>query len=200
MIRRRRVAVSSPVQSGRISAAKRISSGALNRVPSTVEGVLNSAERGGFRGDPEPVATPLDPESLRRTPGRRLPRHPEPHTCLVEADRPQWRRRRPACGSQQTSRAYAGLVTSWNWANGGSGGHGPNLPDLHNTVIVAAFEGWNDAGDAASDALEHLDAIWEALPLIEIDDESYYDYQVNRCGRQCRSRTAARPDRIATSC
>ncbi|MGZ4564402.1 MAG: PAC2 family protein, partial [Mycobacterium sp.] len=32
------------------------------------------------------------------------------------------------------------------------------LPELHNTIVVAAFEGWNDAGDAASDALEHLEA------------------------------------------
>ena len=54
------------------------------------------------------------------------------------------------------------------------------LPELHNTIVVAAFEGWNDAGDAASDALEHLDAIWEAEPIVEIDDEAYYDYQVNR--------------------
>jgi predicted ATP-grasp superfamily ATP-dependent carboligase len=54
------------------------------------------------------------------------------------------------------------------------------LPELHNTIVVAAFEGWNDAGDAASDALEHLDAIWEADPIVEIDDEAYYDYQVNR--------------------
>ena len=76
------------------------------------------------------------------------------------------------------------MVTSWNWADGtaagGSGAVGSELPDLHNAIIVAAFEGWNDAGDAASDALEHLDAIWEAHPIIEIDDESYYDYQVNR--------------------
>ena len=56
----------------------------------------------------------------------------------------------------------------------------PDLPELHNTIVVAAFEGWNDAGDAASDALEHLDAIWEAEPIVEIDDEAYYDYQVNR--------------------
>ena len=55
-----------------------------------------------------------------------------------------------------------------------------DLPELRNTIVVAAFEGWNDAGDAASDALEHLDEIWEAQPIIEIDDESYYDYQVNR--------------------
>jgi hypothetical protein len=38
----------------------------------------------------------------------------------------------------------------------------PGLPELQNTVVVAAFEGWNDAGDAASGALEHLDSIWEA--------------------------------------
>ena len=56
----------------------------------------------------------------------------------------------------------------------------PNLPELRNTIVVAAFEGWNDAGDAASDALEHLDAIWEAETIVEIDDEAYYDYQVNR--------------------
>ena len=55
-----------------------------------------------------------------------------------------------------------------------------NLPDLRNTIVVAAFEGWNDAGDAASDALAHLDAMWEAETIIEIDDEAYFDYQVNR--------------------
>ena len=63
-------------------------------------------------------------------------------------------------------RAYAGLVT--------------DLPNLQDTIIVAAFEGWNDAGDAASDALEHLDVIWEAETIVEIDDEAYFDYQVNR--------------------
>ena len=56
----------------------------------------------------------------------------------------------------------------------------PTCPNCANTIVVAAFEGWNDAGDAASDALEHLDAIWEAEPIVEIDDEAYYDYQVNR--------------------
>lgn len=65
-----------------------------------------------------------------------------------------------------------------SWSLGGD--QGPSLPELNNTVIVAAFEGWNDAGDAASDALEHLDEIWGAQPIVEIDDESYYDYQVNR--------------------
>ncbi|CAN3129504.1 PAC2 family protein [Mycobacterium sp. smrl_JER01] len=61
-----------------------------------------------------------------------------------------------------------------------SGPKRSDLPDLHDTIVVAAFEGWNDAGDAASDALEHLDAIWEAETIVDIDDEAYYDYQVNR--------------------
>ncbi|MBY6351294.1 PAC2 family protein [Rhodococcoides corynebacterioides] len=46
--------------------------------------------------------------------------------------------------------------------------------------MVAAFEGWNDAGDAASGAVEHLELIWDAAPLAELDSEDYYDYQVNR--------------------
>ncbi|HET9875865.1 MAG TPA: PAC2 family protein, partial [Mycobacterium sp.] len=54
------------------------------------------------------------------------------------------------------------------------------LPDLHDTIVVVAFEGWNDAGDAASDAVQHLNTSWEAQLIVEIDDEAYYDYQVNR--------------------
>ncbi|MBC7302271.1 MAG: PAC2 family protein [Nocardia sp.] len=54
------------------------------------------------------------------------------------------------------------------------------LPTLRNPVMVAAFEGWNDAGDAASGAIEHLELIWDAEPLAELDSEEYYDYQVNR--------------------
>ena len=54
------------------------------------------------------------------------------------------------------------------------------LPELLNPVMIAAFEGWNDAGDAASGAVEHCAAVWSAQPLIELDSEEYYDYQVNR--------------------
>ncbi|MGB3522972.1 MAG: PAC2 family protein [Mycobacterium sp.] len=60
------------------------------------------------------------------------------------------------------------------------GDDGAALPELHDTIVVAAFEGWNDAGDAASDAVQHLNSIWEARLIVEIDDEAYYDYQVNR--------------------
>lgn len=62
----------------------------------------------------------------------------------------------------------------------GTSGDADEFPQLQNTIVVAAFEGWNDAGDAASDAVAHLSTIWDALPIVEIDDEAYYDYQVNR--------------------
>jgi predicted ATP-grasp superfamily ATP-dependent carboligase len=47
-------------------------------------------------------------------------------------------------------------------------------------VVVAAFEGWNDAGEAASRAVEHLAELAGAELLGEVDPEEYYDFQVNR--------------------
>jgi len=55
-----------------------------------------------------------------------------------------------------------------------------DLDPLRRPVLVAAFEGWNDAGDAASDALEHLEQAWEARDVAELDPDDYYDFQVNR--------------------
>lgn len=55
-----------------------------------------------------------------------------------------------------------------------------DLPDLTEPVVVVAFEGWNDAGDAATGAVEHLELIWDAKPLAALDPEDYYDFQVNR--------------------
>lgn len=46
--------------------------------------------------------------------------------------------------------------------------------------MFAAFEGWNDAGEAASAAIHHLSDAWQAQPITELDPEEYYDYQVNR--------------------
>ncbi|GAA3063746.1 PAC2 family protein [Pseudonocardia yunnanensis] len=54
------------------------------------------------------------------------------------------------------------------------------LPRLVDPVLIAAFEGWNDAGEAASTALEHLELSWDAEPLVSIDPEEYYDFQVTR--------------------
>jgi len=54
------------------------------------------------------------------------------------------------------------------------------LPRLLDPILVAAFEGWNDAGDAATGAVEHLELCWDATPLLELDSEDYYDFQVSR--------------------
>jgi proteasome assembly chaperone (PAC2) family protein len=55
-----------------------------------------------------------------------------------------------------------------------------NWPELKDPVLVAAFEGWNDAGDAATGAIEHLELAWSATPLAALDPDDYYDFQVNR--------------------
>lgn len=55
-----------------------------------------------------------------------------------------------------------------------------DLPTLTDPVLIAAFEGWNDAGEAASSTIMHLREVWQAELLIELDPEEYYDYQVNR--------------------
>ncbi|MDD2858778.1 MAG: PAC2 family protein [Candidatus Nanopelagicales bacterium] len=54
------------------------------------------------------------------------------------------------------------------------------LPELREPILLAAFEGWNDAGESASAAIEYLRDIWGAELLAEFDSEDYYDYQVNR--------------------
>ena len=51
---------------------------------------------------------------------------------------------------------------------------------LRRPVLVAAFEGWNDAGDAASTAVAHLDREWKGEVFAALDAEDYYDFQVNR--------------------
>lgn len=56
----------------------------------------------------------------------------------------------------------------------------PSVPQLRDPVMVAAFEGWNDAGEAASGAVAHLERVWGATPLLELDPEEYHDFQVNR--------------------
>ncbi|MDN5858153.1 MAG: PAC2 family protein [Pseudonocardia sp.] len=57
---------------------------------------------------------------------------------------------------------------------------GAELPRLVDPVLVAAFEGWNDAGEAASAAVEHLELTWDAAELGSIDPDEYYDFQVTR--------------------
>ena len=47
-------------------------------------------------------------------------------------------------------------------------------------VLVVAFEGWNDAGEAASNAVRTLKDQLTLHPVAEVDPEDYFDYQFNR--------------------
>ena len=47
-------------------------------------------------------------------------------------------------------------------------------------VAIAAFDGWNDAADAATSAVTHLAGVWQTRALGHIEPDDYYDFQVNR--------------------
>ncbi|YAL84567.1 PAC2 family protein [Dermacoccaceae bacterium W4C1] len=55
-----------------------------------------------------------------------------------------------------------------------------DLPELRDPIMIASFEGWNDAGETASATLAHLAQVWGAEPVAALDPEDYYDFQVNR--------------------
>ena len=55
-----------------------------------------------------------------------------------------------------------------------------DLRDLVDPVVVAAFGGWNDAGSAATGAVEHLEEAYGAEPVFALDPDDFYDFQVNR--------------------
>ena len=54
------------------------------------------------------------------------------------------------------------------------------IGELVSPVAIAGFEGWNDAGEAASGVVNHLAMAWQAASIGAIDPEDYYDFQVNR--------------------
>jgi proteasome assembly chaperone (PAC2) family protein len=53
-------------------------------------------------------------------------------------------------------------------------------PELERPVLIAAFTGWNDAGEAASVALATLRDSWEAQNFGSFDAEEFFDYQTTR--------------------
>lgn len=53
-------------------------------------------------------------------------------------------------------------------------------PELDRPIFIAAFQGWNDGGQAATTALEHLIGLWDASKFASIDPEDFYDFQVTR--------------------
>ncbi|MGA2320442.1 MAG: PAC2 family protein [Solirubrobacteraceae bacterium] len=54
-------------------------------------------------------------------------------------------------------------------------------PDgLRAPAMVCAFQGWNDAGEAASSAVSFLASALDARRFARIDSEEFYDFQANR--------------------
>lgn len=59
------------------------------------------------------------------------------------------------------------------------------------TILIAAFEGWNDASQAATNVVRHLVSRYESQEVRHIDNEGFYDYHVARpmiCSVQGRKR------------
>lgn len=55
-----------------------------------------------------------------------------------------------------------------------------DAPELIDPIVIAAFEGWNDAAESASGAMDHLMRVWDARVVGAVDPEDFYDFQVNR--------------------
>ena len=51
---------------------------------------------------------------------------------------------------------------------------------LRDPILIAAFEGWNDAGDAASTAARHLREVWDLDDVAELDPEEFYSFTDTR--------------------
>jgi proteasome assembly chaperone (PAC2) family protein len=53
-------------------------------------------------------------------------------------------------------------------------------PVLRKPILIAAFEGWNDAGEGASGAVKHLQSEWAGTEFASIDPELFFDFSVTR--------------------
>jgi proteasome assembly chaperone (PAC2) family protein len=53
-------------------------------------------------------------------------------------------------------------------------------PSLRTPVMVCAFKGWNDAGEAASAAVDFIQQHFDCATVAEIDPEEFYDFTAVR--------------------
>ncbi len=53
-------------------------------------------------------------------------------------------------------------------------------PELRDPVVVCAFAGWNDGGEAATTAARYVRDRWNATRFASIDPEEFFDFQMNR--------------------
>ena len=53
-------------------------------------------------------------------------------------------------------------------------------PPLRRPVLLAAFDGWNDAGESATSALDAISSELDAATFATVDPEEFYDFQSTR--------------------
>jgi proteasome assembly chaperone (PAC2) family protein len=53
-------------------------------------------------------------------------------------------------------------------------------PQLYRPVMLVAFSGWSDAGDAATTAVRYLGEAWGAESFASLDAEHFYDFSSTR--------------------
>lgn len=53
-------------------------------------------------------------------------------------------------------------------------------PELRRPVLLAAFEGWNDAGNAASGTISYLSQAWSSNEFASFDAEELWDFTSSR--------------------
>ena len=58
--------------------------------------------------------------------------------------------------------------------------HWQERPELRDPVMVCAFKGWNDAGEAASAAVQFLVESFDAERIADIDPDDFYDFTAVR--------------------
>ena len=54
------------------------------------------------------------------------------------------------------------------------------LEDLNSPVCIAAFEGWNDAGEAATSAVKYFQDRFNAIKIGTIESEEFFDFTISR--------------------
>jgi len=54
------------------------------------------------------------------------------------------------------------------------------IKGLRSPIVIAAFEGWSDAGEAATGVTHHLGLTLDTQPVAAINPDDYYDFQVTR--------------------
>ncbi len=82
--------------------------------------------------------------------------------------------------STRTDAARSGATIGSDPAPILGGMDSPKDPGFGRRVLVTAFDGWNDAGEAASSATTLLKESRAYEPVFSVDPELYFDYQYTR--------------------